>query len=149
MINEIWYDEKNIASFCKVFGKFSYKKFKINSLSPQWYWISYQSYMLVSLKIFNISCLLCVEFCQVLLILVKRFIMLPTSRSHTRHIYVLLLHWEYAKTCFLSAPKYSAPTLGEDKNMFVRFYWNKCSKFLIIFLSKVCCKNRHGLCKSI
>jgi len=62
---------------------------------------------------------------------------------------MLLLYWKYVKTCFSSTSKCSAPTLGEDKNMFARLYQNKCSKFLIIFLSKVCCKKRHGLCKNI
>ena len=47
------------------------QKFKINSLSPQWCWISDQSHILVSLKTFHISCLLCVEFCQVLLTLLR------------------------------------------------------------------------------
>jgi hypothetical protein len=62
---------------------------------------------------------------------------------------VLLLYWKYAKTCFSSTSKCYAPTLEKDKNMFVRFCQNKCSKFLIIFLSKVCCKKRHELCKNI
>ena len=56
---------------------------------------------------------------------------------------------EVRKTCFSATSKCSAPTLGEDKNMFARLYQNKCSKFLIMFLSKVCCKKRHGLCKNI
>ena len=33
--------------------------------------------------------------------------------------------------------------------MFARLYQNKCSKFLIIFLSKVYCKKGHGLYKNI
>ena len=33
--------------------------------------------------------------------------------------------------------------------MFARLYHNKCSKFLIIFLSKVYCKKGHGLYKNI
>jgi hypothetical protein len=45
--------------------------------------------------------------------------------------------------------KCSTPALGEDKNIFVRFYQNKYSKFLIIFLLKVYCKKRHRLCKNI
>ena len=101
------------------------------------------------IQTFHISCLLCVKFCQVFLTLVERFIMLPRLRSRTRHIYVLLLYWKYAKTCFSSTSKCSALALGEDKNMFARLYQNKCSKFLIIFLSKVCCKKRHGLCENI
>jgi len=28
LMNEIWYDERNLASFCKVLGKFSYKNSK-------------------------------------------------------------------------------------------------------------------------
>ena len=96
---------------------------------------------------FHISCLLCVEFYQVLLTLVERCIMFPRLRSRTRHIYVLLLYWKYAKTCFSSTLKCSSPTLGEDKNMFARFYQNKCSKFLIIFLSKVLVKIDMGYAK--
>jgi len=114
------------------------QKFKINSLSPQWCWISYQSHILVSLKTFHISCLLCVEFCQVLLTLVDKFIMFPRSRSRTCHIYVFLLYWKYAKTCFSSTSKCSAPTLGEDKNMlgFIRInapssWWYFSQKFVI------------------
>ena len=145
-MNEIWYNERNLVSFCKVLGKFSYKKFKINSLSPQWCWISYQGHMLL-LKTFHISCLFCVEFCQDLLTLVERFIMFPRSRSCTHHINVLLLYSKYAKTCFSSTSKCSAPTLGEDKNMFARFYQNKCSKFLIIFLSKFVVKRDMGYAK--
>ena len=109
---------------------------------------SYQSHIRTCRIQTSTSCLLCVEFSQVLLTLVERFIMLPRSKSRTRHIYMLLLYWKYAKICFSSTSKCSAPTLGEDKNMFVRFYQNKCSKFLIIFLSKVCCKKRHELCKN-
>ena len=54
----------------------------------------------------------------------ERFVMLLKSRSHTYHIYLLLLHWEYAKTCFpfRSTWKYSTPTLGVDKNMPVRIH---------------------------
>ena len=99
------------------------QKFKINSLSPRWCWIFYQGHMLL-LETFHISCLFCVEFCQDSLTLVERFIMLPRSRSHTRYICVLLLHWKYAKTCFSSTSKCSAPTLGEDKNMFARIRIN-------------------------
>ena len=101
------------------------------------------------IQTFHIGYLLCVEFCQVLSTLVERFIMLPRSRSRTRLIYMLLLHWKYTKTCFSFTSKCSAPALGEDKNMFARLYQNKCYKFLIIFLSKVCCKKRHRLCKNI
>jgi len=50
------------------------------------------------------------------------------------------------KNMLSSTSKCPAPTLREDKkNM---FYQNKCSKFLIIFLLKVCCKKRHGLWKN-
>ena len=66
-------------------------KFKSNSLSPRWCWISYQGHMLF-LKTFHISCLFCVEFCQDSLTLVERLIMLTRSRSHTCYICVLLLH---------------------------------------------------------
>ena len=66
--------------FANCLGNFLKKKFKINSLSPQWYWISYQGHMLLLLKTFHISCLLCVEFCQVLLTFVERLIMFPRSR---------------------------------------------------------------------
>ena len=54
---------------------------------------------------------------------------------------------EVCKNMFSSTSKYSAPTLGEDKNMFARFYQNKCSKFLIIFLSKVVVKRDTGYAK--
>ena len=100
-------------------------------------------------KTFHISCLFCVEFCQDSLTLIERFIMLLRSRSRTRYICVLLLHWEYVKTWFPSISKCSAPTLGEDKNMFARFYQNKCSKFLLIPLLKISiAEKRYGLCKS-
>jgi ribosomal protein L17 len=36
---------------------------------------------------------------------------------------------------------------GKGKNMFVRFYQNKCSKFLIIFLSKNYYKRDMGYAK--
>ena len=113
-MNEIWYDEGNLASFCKVLGKFYYKNSKsiaclLDDIEFPIKAICYHK------KIFHIGCLLCVEFCQVLLTLVKRFIMLPRSRSCTCYICVLLLHWKYAKTCFSSTSKCSAPTLGEDK----------------------------------
>ena len=140
----VWWKEP--CFFLQSTWEFFLQKFKINSLSPKWCWISYQSHILVSLKTFHISCLLFVEFCQVLLTLVERFIMLPRSKSHTRHIYVLLLYWKYAKICFSSTLKCSAPTL-EDKNMFARFYQNKCSKFSIIFLSKVVVKKDMGYAK--
>ena len=91
------------------------QKFKINSLSPQWCWIFYQSHILVLLKTFHISCLLFVEFYQVLLILVERFIMLPRSKSRTRHICVLLLYWKYAKTCFHPLKVFCSYTGGRQK----------------------------------
>jgi len=53
---------------------------------------------------------------------------------------VLLLHWKYTKTCFSSTTKSSAPIPGKIKICLLGFIRNKCSKFLIIFLSKVCCK---------
>ena len=66
---------------------------------------SYHSHIQVtSLETFHIGYLLCVECCQVLLTLVKRFIMLLRSRSRTHHIFVLLLHWKYAKTCLPFPP---------------------------------------------
>ena len=59
---------------------------------------SYQSHIWsFMIQTFHIGCLLCVEFCKVLLTLVDRFIMLPRSRSHTYHIHILLLHSKYAK----------------------------------------------------
>ena len=130
-MNEVWYDEGNLASFCKVLGKFSYKNSKsiaclLDDIEFPTKAICYHQ------KTFHIACLLCVEFCQVLLTLVKRFIMLPRSRSCTCLIYMLLLHWKYAKICFSSTSKCSAPTLGEDKNMFARLYQNKCPKFLTL-----------------
>ena len=108
---------------------------------------SYQSHIRTCRIRTSTSCLLCVEFSQVLLTLVERFIMLPRLKSRTRHIYVLLLYCKYAKTCFSSTSKCSAPTLREDKNMFARFYQNKCSKFLIIFLSEVVVKRDMGYAK--
>ena len=63
---------------------------------------------MISCKIqaFYISYLLLCWVGQVLLTPIERFIMLPRSGSHTLHIYMLLLHWEYAKTCFhLDPPK--------------------------------------------
>ena len=44
----------------------------------------------------------------------ERFVMILKSKSHTHHIYLLLLHWEYAKTCFPSrfTQKCFTPTLG-------------------------------------
>jgi hypothetical protein len=53
-----------------------------------------------------------------------RFVMLSKSRSRTHHIYLLLLHWEYVKTCLpsRSTQKYSTHTLGaNNKNMSNRF----------------------------
>jgi hypothetical protein len=46
----------------------------------------------------------------------ERFVMLLKSRSHTHHIYLLLLHWEYTKTCLpsRSIQKCSTPTLGAN-----------------------------------
>jgi hypothetical protein len=72
----------------------------------------------------------CIEFCQVLLTLIEKFIMLLRSRSCTHHLHMLLLYWKYAKTClsFLSN-RYS-----------MLHMW---SPFLM-FLQK-----RHGLCKSM
>ena len=75
------------------------QKFKINSLSPRWCWISYQGHILL-LKTFHISCLFCVEFCRGSLTLVERFIILPRSRSRARYICVLFLHCKYAKNIF-------------------------------------------------
>ena len=131
--------KETLLLFAKYLGKFSYKNSKsiaclLDDIEFPTKYICYHQ------KTFHIGCLLCVEFCQVLLTHVKRFIMLPRSRSRTRLIYMLLPHRKYAKTCFSSTSKCSAPTLGEDKNMFARFYQNKCSKFLIIFLSKVVVK---------
>jgi hypothetical protein len=53
-----------------------------------------------------------------------RFVMLSKLRSRTHHIYLLLLHWEYVKTCLSSrsTQKYSTHTLGaNNKNMSNRF----------------------------
>ena len=115
-MNEIWYDEGNLASFCKVLGKFSYKNSK--SIACLLDDIEFPTKaMCYHQKTFHIGCLLCVEFCKVLLTLVKRFIIFPRSRSRTRHIYMLLLYWKYAKTCSSSTSNCSAPTLGDDKKM--------------------------------
>ena len=96
-MNEIWCDEGNFASFCKVLEKISYKNSKsitclLGDIEFPTKAICYHK------KTFHIGCLLCVEFCQVLLTLVKIFVMLPRLRSRTRLIYMLLLHWKYATT---------------------------------------------------
>ena len=45
---------------------------------------------------------------------------------------MLLLHWEYAKTCFHLDPlKNSAPTLGVDRNMIVREILHVLKKIMI------------------
>ena len=89
--------------------------------------------------------LLCVDLCQVLLTLVERFIMFPRSRSRTHHLYVLLLYCKYA----IFHPPQNILLLHweKTKNMFARFYQNKCSKFSIIFLSKVVVKRDMGYTK--
>jgi hypothetical protein len=43
----------------------------------------------------------------------------PKVKITYTHLYMLLLHWEYAKTCFHPPTKF-APTLGVDKKIFVR-----------------------------
>ena len=54
----------------------------------------------------------------------ERFVMLLKSRSCTHHIYLLLLHWEYAKTCFpfRSTQKCSTPTLGGNTKICLIFF---------------------------
>ena len=127
IMNEIWCDEGNLASFCKVLGKFSYKNSRsiaclLDDIEFPTKAICYHQ------KTFHIGCLLCVEFSQVLLTLVKRFIMLPRLRSRTRLSYiccfytgstqkhalhppqnVLLLHWEKTKICLLGFIRINAP----------------------------------------
>ena len=49
---------------------------------------------------------------------------------------------------FIHLKMFCSYTRRRQKNMFARFYHNKCSKFLIIFLSKVVVK-RNGSCKNI
>jgi hypothetical protein len=64
--------------------------------------------------------------------------MLSRSRSRTLHIYLLLLHWEYTKTCLFIDLKMFTPTLEENTKIFVR---NKCSEFfVIVFSSNSKCK---------
>ena len=111
---------------------------------------SYQSHICTfRIQTFHISCLLCIEFCQVLLILIERFIMLPRSRSRTHQIYVLLLHWKYAKICFSSTSKCFTPTLEVNKNMLDRFSIHQinapssCKVSLKVLLQK----RDMGLCK--
>jgi len=72
--------------------EFSYKNSKSIAYLLNDVEIPTKAIWLVSLKAFYIGCLLCVEFCQVLLTLVKGFIMFPRLRSRTRLIYMLLLH---------------------------------------------------------
>ena len=103
---------------------------------------SYQSHKhTFRIQTFYISCLLCVEFCQILLTLVERFIMLPRSRSRTCHIYVLLLHWKYAKTCFSSTSKCFTPTLGVNTKMcLICLSTKQMLQVLVnISLEKFCC----------
>jgi hypothetical protein len=59
------------------------------------------------------------------------------------YIYMLLLHWEYAETCFFH-PK-SVPTLGIDTKRFIGFI--KCSACLSLSVNKFVVIKRHGLCK--
>jgi len=49
--------------------------------------------------------------------------MLPRSRSLTHTYILLLLPWEYAKTC-LSTLKNLSPTLGEDPKRLLGFQIN-------------------------
>ena len=89
-------------------------------------------------KTFHIGCLLCVEFCQVLLTLVKRFIMLPRSRSRTHLIYMLLLHQKYTKTYFCLLPVQEQNILRWMKNMFLRTFSIEaahiCGMYMILIL---------------
>ena len=103
------------------------------------------------IQTFHICCLLCVVFYQVLLTLIERFIMLPRLRSRTHHIYVLLLHWKYAKTClpFISTQKYFAPTLRVNtKKCLLGFYQiNALSSCHYLSWKVLLPKRDKGLCK--
>ena len=56
-----------------------------------------------------------------LMTLVEKLIMLSRSRSRTLHVYLLLLHWGYAKTCFPSTQKMLYSYIGNiHKNMLYR-----------------------------
>ena len=97
---------------------------------------------------FHICYFYCVEFGQVLLTPVERFTMLPRSRSRTHHIHMLLLHWEYTKTCFHSnPPKNSAPTLGVDKKCMFGKY--SMSKKIIISLNMWYRRRNMGYAESL
>ena len=105
-----------------------------------------EPYMLFRLgKLPHICCLLLHWVLSSFVDPYERFVMLLKSRSRTHHIYLLLLHWEYAKTCLpsRSTQKCSTPTLGvNNKNMLDRFFHppNKCSKVLVAIYQKFCCK---------
>jgi hypothetical protein len=76
----------------------------------------------------------------------ERFVMVLKSRSHTHHMYLLLLHSEYAKTCLpsRSTQKCSTPTLGVNTKKYpIGFPSNKCSKFLLLSLKSFLAKKRH------
>ena len=74
----------------------------------------------------------------------ERFVMLLKSRSRTHHTYLLLLHWEYAKTWLPSrfTQKCSTPTLGVNtKNMFVRYSFHQINApSSCCYLSKFYCR---------
>ena len=74
----------------------------------------------------------------------ERFVMLLKSRSRTYHIYLLLLHWEYAKTCFpfRSTQKCSTPTLGMNtKTWLIGFSIHQINApSSCFYLSKFCCR---------
>jgi hypothetical protein len=96
------------------FDKNCYKT--IVSHTPQLVSNSYKSQIwhLASFKPSTKAACYCVEFGQVLLTLVERFIMLLRSRSCTLHIHMLLLHWEYTQTCFHLDPPKKTLLLGVD-----------------------------------
>ena len=74
----------------------------------------------------------------------ERFVMLLKSRSCTHHIYLLLLHWEYRKTCLPSrcTQKCCTPTLGVNtKTCLLGFLSAKSMlQVLVSYLSKFCCR---------
>ena len=93
-----WYEP---CSFIwRTWDLFSKIKIQIACSSMIWQFLPepYLVYQAQNLHIY--ATYFCIEFCQVLLTLIEEIIIPPRSRSRTRQIYKLLLHWEYAKTCF-------------------------------------------------
>jgi signal transduction histidine kinase len=71
-------------------------------------------------------------------------VMLPRSRSLTPTYIMLLLPWEYAKTCLFTPKSISYPGKGSKK--IIRFL-NKCSKIMIYLFSKFIVRGRRSFVK--